>query len=97
MNDDPTKITASLVAEHGLDGAKQAALDGVMDAQRAGDNYRLSIWRDVRRVLEAWVEGWLAAELSEQNMYLFTAHAAACGKHAARTRGYAKGQDKIIQ
>ena len=56
MNDDPNEITASLVAQHGLEGAKQVALDGVMEAQRAGDNYRLSIWRDVRRLLEAWVE-----------------------------------------
>ena len=56
MNDDPTEIAANLVAEYGLDGAKQTALDGVMDAQRAGDNYRLSVWRDVRRVLGAWVE-----------------------------------------
>ncbi len=56
MNDDPNKIAASLVAEHGLEAAMQVALDGVMDTQRTGDNYRLSIWRDVRRLLEAWVE-----------------------------------------
>ena len=56
MNDDPKKIAAHLVAEHGLDAAKQVALDGVMDAQDTGENYRLSIWRDVRRLLDAWVE-----------------------------------------
>jgi hypothetical protein len=56
MNDDPNEIAASLVAQHGLDTARQIALDGVIDTQNTGDNYRLSIWRDVRRLLKGWVE-----------------------------------------
>jgi hypothetical protein len=55
-----------------------------MDAQRAGDNYRLSIWRDVRRILEAWVEG----EKHEQNTYIYV-------RHAAGTCGYGEGLNKF--
>jgi hypothetical protein len=51
MRDDPQRIAEYLVSEHGLDGALAAARDGVMGAQQAGDFYRLSIWREVRRVL----------------------------------------------
>jgi hypothetical protein len=56
MFDDPNEIAASLVAQHGLDVARQVALDGVIDMQQTGDNYRLSIWRDVRRLLKGWIE-----------------------------------------
>ena len=52
MNDnDPKNIADNLIREHGVDGAYQAALVGAMDAQRDGDNYRLSVWREIKRIL----------------------------------------------
>lgn len=51
MTDDPIAIADWLIEEHGPDGAEQAALDGVMNAQSDGANYRLSVWREVRQVL----------------------------------------------
>ena len=47
----PAQIADWLVQEHGPDGAYKAALDGALEAQREGDNYRLSVWREVKRVL----------------------------------------------
>ena len=49
--DDPSLIADWLIEEHGADGAKQAALDGVLLAQNVGDNYGLSVWREVRQIL----------------------------------------------
>lgn len=51
MRDDPQRIADHLIGEHGLDGARRAALEGLLAAQARGDNYRLSVWREVRRVL----------------------------------------------
>jgi hypothetical protein len=52
VKDNPNKIADWLIDEHGSEGAKQAALDGVFRSHDAGDNYRLSVWREVRQVLE---------------------------------------------
>jgi hypothetical protein len=51
MKDDPNQIADWLIEEHGQEGAKQVALDGVFQALDVGDNYRLSVWREVRHVL----------------------------------------------
>lgn len=52
MNDnDPGNIADNLIRAHGVVGAYQAALVGAMDAQREGDNYRLSVWREVKRIV----------------------------------------------
>ena len=56
MNDNLADIAANLITEHGLVATKEIVQGGVMDALDIGDNYRLSIWRDVRRVLEAWTK-----------------------------------------
>ena len=49
--DDPAEIASWLIDEHGADGAARAALDGTILAQDVGDNYALSVWREVRFVL----------------------------------------------
>ncbi len=51
MNDRPNQIAGHLVDQFGLEGAMEAVRNGVTDAHAAGDNYRLSIWREVRRLL----------------------------------------------
>ena len=55
VKDDPKEIAEHLVSEHGLDGAMEAVMVGITEAHEQGDMYRLSIWRDVRRILEAAV------------------------------------------
>jgi len=49
--ENPTEIAAWLIQQHGQDGAYKAALDGVLKAQEEGDNYRLSVWREVKALL----------------------------------------------
>ncbi len=49
--DDPRKIAEHLVAEHGFDGAVKMAVAGTTEAQRDDDNYGLSVWREVKRIL----------------------------------------------
>jgi hypothetical protein len=51
MKDDPTEIAAWLIEEHGLEDARRVVLDSIIRAQDVGDNYRLSVWREVRQVL----------------------------------------------
>ena len=53
MKDDPSQIAGHLVEEHGVDGALEKVRDGIELAHDIGDNYRLSVWREVRRVLRA--------------------------------------------
>ena len=49
MTDDPRSIADDLVEEHGLDGAIQVAMQRTATV---GDNYALSVWRDVKRLLQ---------------------------------------------
>ncbi len=51
MSHDPSRIARQLIEENGLEEAKHLVLDAVLQAQDNGDNYRLSVWREVRRVL----------------------------------------------
>ena len=51
MSDDPQQIANYLVQEQGLKQAMQSALEGAAEAQRAGDNYSLSVWREVKTIL----------------------------------------------
>ncbi len=53
MNDDPSQIADHLIGQHGVDGALDAVREGVEAAKENGDNYRLSVWREVRWVLQA--------------------------------------------
>ena len=50
-NDDPQTIAEDLIQEHGLDGALEQATAGTSAAQRDGDNYQLSVWREVKGIL----------------------------------------------
>ena len=49
--DDPQAIAEHLVQEHGLGGALDRATEGTTAARERGDNYGLSVWRDVKRLL----------------------------------------------
>ncbi|UTW50240.1 hypothetical protein KFF05_09650 [bacterium SCSIO 12827] len=51
MQYDPKEIAKNLIQEHGLDGALSVAIEGAIDAQRAGDNYTLSVWREIKAVI----------------------------------------------
>ena len=51
MPDDPKKIANFLIREHGIDQAMKKAFEGTAAAQQEGDNYGLSIWREVKRIL----------------------------------------------
>jgi hypothetical protein len=56
LSDDPVEIISFLVKEHGLEQARQIALEGTTLANQEGDFYRLSIWREVKRGLRDWTE-----------------------------------------
>ncbi len=51
LRDDPHVIAEYLVQEHGLEGALDRATEGTTAAQDRGDNYGLSVWRDVKRLI----------------------------------------------
>lgn len=51
MSDTAKQHAETLIGEHGLEGADKAAFAELLKAQQAGDNYRLSIWREVRQIL----------------------------------------------
>jgi len=51
MKDDPNAIAAWLTEEHGLKDAERVVLDSIFKAQNVGDNYGLSVWREVRQTL----------------------------------------------
>jgi hypothetical protein len=49
--DNPHQIVEFLLDKHGNEGAYNAALAGALEAQAEGDNYRLSVWREVKQLL----------------------------------------------
>lgn len=51
MKEDPQDIAAWLVQQHGLEHARVEVLASVMQAHEQEDNYALSVWRDVKRIL----------------------------------------------
>ena len=52
MKDDPSQIADHLVQQHGIDGALEAVREGIAAAHESGDNYRLSVWREVTQTLK---------------------------------------------
>ena len=48
MTKDPHSIANNLIVEHGLEVAIQVAM---RKTEAASNNYELSVWRDVKRVL----------------------------------------------
>ena len=58
MRDNPHEIADHLIKEHGLDGALEQATAGTTAAaQNQSDNYRLSVWREVKRILRERGQG----------------------------------------
>ena len=57
MSDDPNEIANTLIRENGLDRALEIALEGTAAANERGDNYELSVWREVKRVLRDRITG----------------------------------------
>ena len=51
MQENPIEIAEYLAKQHGIDGALLEVRAGINEALAQKDNYRLSIWRDVRRIL----------------------------------------------
>lgn len=49
---DPTEIATFLIAEEGLDRALQVTYDGIERANEFQEYYLLSIWREVRGLLQ---------------------------------------------
>ena len=53
MRHDTSKITATLIAQHGVHGALEAVREEIADAHARQDLYRLSLLREVKRTLRA--------------------------------------------
>jgi hypothetical protein len=51
MRDDPKEIAKNLVRDHGLDSARQIATKGISETKQEGDNYGLSVWREIKVIL----------------------------------------------
>ena len=51
MHHDATQIADDLIDEHGMETAVEVIRSSTEAAKEAGDNYRLSVWREVRAVL----------------------------------------------
>ena len=49
--DNPIEIAEALVQENGLESAIQVMNDRISEAHQDGDNFSLSVWREVRREL----------------------------------------------
>ncbi len=55
-SNDPKEIAMTVVRNNGLDRARQIAVEGTTAANEQGDFYRLSVWREVKRILRDWTE-----------------------------------------
>lgn len=51
-NDNPRRIADYLFEQHGVDGALETVRDGIAAAHADKDNYRLSVWREIKRALQ---------------------------------------------
>ncbi len=51
LKDNPSDIAEFLIQNHGIDDAIRVAQDGTLKAQEDGDNYALSVWREVKTAL----------------------------------------------
>ena len=56
MSDDPNGIANSLIQELGIDRAVQTAMSETATASREGNNFNLSVWREVKRILREHME-----------------------------------------
>ena len=51
MFNDPQAIADRLIEEHGIDGAIDMAVEETQSAHSAGDNYMVSVWREIKQEL----------------------------------------------
>ncbi len=56
MPDDPKQIANFLIREHGLNDALARVAAGIATAHQEKDNYALSVWREVKRILQERTE-----------------------------------------
>ncbi len=56
MPDDPKQIANFLIREHGLNDALTRTAAGIATAHEERDNYALSVWREVKRILQERTE-----------------------------------------
>ena len=56
MPDDPKQIANFLIREHGLNDALARVAAEITTAHEEGDNYALSVWREVKRILRERTE-----------------------------------------
>ncbi len=64
VRDDPNKIARYLAEEHGLGSARKVVSTETQTAQREGDNYGLSVWREVKVILANSADDEIAREAS---------------------------------
>jgi hypothetical protein len=57
VRNDSDDIAEYLVQEHGIEIALERASEGINAAHERGDNYGLSVWREVRRMLRERGQG----------------------------------------
>ena len=56
MPEDPKQIANDLIREHGLNDALARVAAGIVTAHQERDNYTLSVWREVKRILQERTE-----------------------------------------
>jgi hypothetical protein len=56
MPDDPKQIANDLIREHGLNDALTRVMAETATAHYEQDNYALSVWREVKRILRERTE-----------------------------------------
>ena len=56
MSDDPKQIANALIREHGLNDALARVVAEIATAHEEGDNYALSVLREVKRMLQERTE-----------------------------------------
>ena len=52
MNIETIKVAQDVIVELGREGAIDVATREIMNAHKIGNNYQLSMWREVRRILK---------------------------------------------
>ncbi len=52
-DDEPIKIAAYLIHAHGHEVAMDVVMRGIAKSHDQGDGYRLSVWREVKKIVAA--------------------------------------------
>jgi len=56
FSNDPVEMARSLIKKNGLTRALEIAMEGTTTANEEGNLYNLSVWREVKGVLQKGVE-----------------------------------------